>query len=108
MKELTPRDIEVLNELESAKRRGWGMSYGDKDGWCRPMDVGGRSGSHHSPTLTKLAEMGYAEQRTRGLQTYKRGRARGSKVYRISEAGETIVRTIRDRENDNARVGTEL
>lgn len=34
--------------------------YGD---WARPMDVGARDGSHHSATLSALADRGLAERK---------------------------------------------
>lgn len=33
------------------------------EGWARPMDVGGRDGSHHSMTLAQLTKRGLAERK---------------------------------------------
>lgn len=30
-----------------------------RDAWARPMDIGGRDGSHHSATLRQLARRGW-------------------------------------------------
>jgi hypothetical protein len=32
-------------------------------GWARPMDIGGRDGSHHSATLSQLARKGLVERK---------------------------------------------
>lgn len=34
----------------------------DDKTWQRPMDIGGRDGSHHSATLTRLAKRGLVER----------------------------------------------
>lgn len=47
---LTKRQLELLRWL-------------DDDQWQRPMDVGGRDGSHHSATLAGLARRGLAERK---------------------------------------------
>ena len=69
MRNLTERDFDTLNE----------MSGGD---WLRPMDVGGRNGSHHSATLTKLWARGLVERQQRSARM-----TRGSWEYRITQAG---------------------
>lgn len=79
---LTDRDMDVLRELESCARARYG------NGWARPLDVGGRNGSHHSYTLNKLVKGGFAESKQRsGWGTGERG----SKIYRITKAGEEKV-----------------
>ena len=47
---LSPRELELLRWL-------------DDEQWVRPMDIGGRDGSHHSATLTRLASRGLAERK---------------------------------------------
>lgn len=68
--ELSAREKEVLNEAHEV--------------WFQPMDVGGRSHSHHSATLCRLVRRGLIEsrQRTNGV--------RGSKTYRITAAGKAV------------------
>lgn len=50
------REKQILANLRWFSRNGE---------WARAMDVGGRTGSHHSKTLSKLVRMGYAESRRR-------------------------------------------
>lgn len=89
-KPLTERDWEVLETLhymryESSMREHY--EHG-----TAPLDFGGSNGSHHGATATKLAKLGLVEHRKRG---YEWGQAptryRGSKLYRISEAGRKLV-----------------
>jgi len=49
-KPLTPRQSEVLRDLSDTE-------------FLRPMDVGGRDGSHHSATLAGLVKRGLVERR---------------------------------------------
>jgi hypothetical protein len=49
---ITDRDREVLDSLSVVD-------------WLRPMDIGGRNGSHHAATLVKLVRYGLVEQRRR-------------------------------------------
>lgn len=49
---ISEREREVLEAL----------SYTE---WLRPMDIGGRDGSHHSATLAKLVARGIVERRSR-------------------------------------------
>lgn len=81
---LTERDIETLGELDAATRNheevGW------RNGWCSPMDCGGRNGSHHSKTLAKLAAHGLAIRRKYGHK-----REKGSCHYKISDAGRGLL-----------------
>lgn len=39
------------------------LTHLDDELWLRPMDVGGRDGSHHSTTLARLARAGLAERK---------------------------------------------
>lgn len=55
---MTERQFEVLNALYS--HRGYGRNSTGNASWARPMDVGGRDGSHHSATLRALVRGGWA------------------------------------------------
>lgn len=79
---LTARDLEVLIDLDAACRNH--MDVIGKD-WVQPLDCGGSNGSDHSYRLSKLAKAGLAEQRQRG------GGCRGSKSYRINDAGRAAL-----------------
>jgi hypothetical protein len=54
-------------------------------GWCRPLDVGGHTRTHHSRTLAKMARKGWTERKQRSTT----GRPRGSWMYRLTDAGLT-------------------
>lgn len=69
---LTERDAFVLQDL-----RAWPY----RQGWARPLDLGGSTRSHHSATLAKLVRLGYAESTQR-----RSWGSRGSKVYRAAPA----------------------
>lgn len=84
-KELTQRDRETLGELETANRQR--KSLGIRE-WARPLDCGGMNGSHHSPTLNKLARLGYVEVHQRSSWCG----SRGSKEYRVSQKGRQALR----------------
>ena len=56
-----------------------------RDGWVRPMDVGGADCSNHSRLLAKLRARGLVERRRRA------GHLRPSYLYRISDAGMKAV-----------------
>lgn len=84
MSNLNERDMEVLSELEAANRNHEKHDY--LGGWARPLDCGGSNGSDHSYRLTKLVKVGAAEQKQRMPWA-----GRGSKVYRITEAGKTLL-----------------
>jgi hypothetical protein len=84
---LTDREREVLRELASFARSA--AAHPDwHPQWAKPMDVGGRDGSHHSYTLGKLVTKGLAEKRQRGSLSNAIGGGRGSLEYRITEAGK--------------------
>lgn len=74
------RDLEVLHDLSVSKGE-----Y--EDGWCRPLDIGGHDGSDHSYRLTRLVHAGLADQRQRGALVG----SRGSKSYRINDAGRAKI-----------------
>ena len=82
---LAARDREILLELDAAYRNLTSLGL---QGWCRPMDVGGVSSSDHSYRLTKLARLGLAEHKQRSPQM-----VRGSKYYRITEAGRRALQS---------------
>lgn len=78
---LLDRDYEALGALLAASQLA--PSPG---AWFRPMDIGGSSGSHHSPTLRKLERRGLVEQKARTAGGRKFGR-----LYRITAAGTTAL-----------------
>lgn len=79
------QDYEILQALQP--------SYGDEPvKWHRPLDIGAGNGSWHSAFLAKLATHGMVEWKPRGysdefVNTKRRHGARGSKEWRISQAG---------------------
>ena len=90
---LAARDREILLELDAAYRNLTSLGL---QGWCRPMDVGGvSSSSDHSYRLTKLARLGLAEHKQRSPQM-----VRGSKYYRITEAGRRALQSEEGTPND--------
>jgi hypothetical protein len=85
VKPLTDRDMETLGELIAGYDN---LAKFGRDG-VAPLDFGGGNGSHHGATATKLAKRGLADHRQRGApwgDTRTTG-ARGSKVYKPTEAG---------------------
>lgn len=78
MAKLMSRDVEVLEDLDSA------CTAMD---WARPLDCGGFNSSDHSYRLSKLERMGYAESRQR-----RAWMTRGSKEYRITSSGRAALR----------------
>ncbi len=91
---LQEREMEVLRELASFCRSADANPDWHPQ-WAKPMDVGGRDGSHHSYTLAKLArrEPPLVERRQRGMfaQSDQRGFLRGSWEYRITERGKAVA-----------------
>lgn len=96
------------------------LEYLDEERWKTPMDVGGRDGSHHSATLTQLANKGLAERKkihmlycpngttyridrhgvtTEGHPPYEGCRCKGHCRYRRTPAGTALIAAA---ENDNA------
>lgn len=68
--------------------------------WLRPMDLGGRDASWHSPTLVRLIKKGLVERRLRGtLMNVYIGSRRGSYEYRLTIAGRRAAKeaTVRSR-----------
>ena len=60
--------------------------------WFRPMDVGGRDGSHHSYTLKRLVKKGFAEMRPRGTLINSLNGGLSSFEYRASLRGRTFCK----------------
>ena len=69
MKELTPRQAEVLDSLTT-------------EDWVRPMDIGARDASDHSQVLAALVRLGLVERRRRNTLANALGSSRGSYEYR--------------------------
>lgn len=98
---LTERDMETLGELiacQDSTRRRYGShpSYADRDadnvGYA-PIEFGGRNGSHHGVTASKLAHRGFAEECKRGFGWGKAPKSfRGSKIYRPTLAGRQVFK----------------
>lgn len=78
---LTARDFETLRDLDGA------VCGRDGGSWVRPMDVGAWDGSHHSATLAKLVRRGLARSQTLKAPWG----SRGSKLYRITAAGQRAL-----------------
>lgn len=89
MKPLTRRDLEALGELRTACDN-W-LRVHDRE-WVRPLDCGGYNGSDHSYRLNKLARAGLAEAKKRA------GYTRGSKMYRITDAGRALLSSPNSRD----------
>lgn len=63
--------------------------------WAAPMDFGGRNGSHHSATATRLAKMGLVDRYKGGKVNYFQSRYKGSCGYRINDAGRALLAAIK-------------
>ena len=81
------------------------------DAWARPIDVGGRDGTHHTMTLRLLLKKGLVERKLRAplinqlrsidialyerlfVEVHRRGRkeSHGSYEYRITDAGRKAI-----------------
>lgn len=66
------------------------------DSFVRPMDIGGSNGSHHSPTLQKLARLGLIEQRRRNTLANAFGSSRGSWEYRRIALVDRLIEYARE------------
>jgi len=73
MMKLTSYQLETLDTLRV---------FGE---WARPMDVGGKDGTHHTHTLKSLAKKGLAERK--GERFYVRAAYR----YRITAEGRRAL-----------------
>ncbi len=73
---LSARDRELLELICSVR------------GWVRPMDLGGKDGSHHSATLAKFVRHGWARRRLRG------GHTRGAYAYRATPVGRALLAAL--------------
>lgn len=82
MADLTERDLETLNELEAANRDRKAASRVIDAEFASPLNIGGRANTHHSSTLRKLFNRGYAVRKNFGG-----GYIRSTWCYRISDAG---------------------
>lgn len=94
MVKLTERDLEVLSDLEAANRQL--KPFGSE--WATPLHCGGSNGSDHSYRLSKLARLGFAQSKQRGGADPEDGTngkrilaSRGSKCYRITDAGRAAL-----------------
>lgn len=88
---LTERDWEVLETLVWMRYEATEKRY--YEGGTAPLDFGGSNGSHHGKTALKLTKLGFVEAKKRGkdwgdLTTRD---ARGSNVYRATDAGRKAV-----------------
>ena len=70
--------------------------YGGKDRvWARPMDIGGRDGSHHTGTLRGLMTKKIVERALRDTLMNFLGPGRGSYLYRLTDNGWQIAQALR-------------
>jgi DNA-binding MarR family transcriptional regulator len=78
---------ENLKLLKSLARRA---ALGHE--WSRPMDLGAYDGSGHSARLKRLSAKGLVErERRNSICNVLLNSARGSYVYRISDAGRRLL-----------------
>ena len=56
---MNERELDILDSLFVTRDTGRSASTNHQL-WLRPMDVGGRDGSHHSATLRNLVRRGWA------------------------------------------------
>jgi predicted transcriptional regulator len=75
MSKLNSRQLETLMELAKRPRL-----------CLRPLDIGGRNGSHHSNTLIRLCDLGLVNRLQRNSHC-----SRPSYRYRITEAGLELI-----------------
>jgi hypothetical protein len=98
---LVPRPADARPRL-SGRQRDVLDSLAVLGDWSRPMDVGGRDGSHHAATLSALARRGLAERKklhaiycpggvTDGRPPSTTCRCKGSCRYRITTAGRRAL-----------------
>jgi len=79
---LTDQELDVLRSLEYWHRSG------ERKG-ARPLDLGGRNGSHHSATLNKLVRRGLVSRKARSPLT-----TRGSYRYSLTDLGQSTVKDL--------------
>jgi hypothetical protein len=91
VKPLTERDIEVLETLVYMRYESGSKRFYEHG--TAPLDFGGSNGSHHGKTATKLVAHGFVEQKQRGHDwgDVLTNNARGSKLYRATDAGRTAI-----------------
>lgn len=84
-------DVVARGEVPDQGRRltraqiGVLRQFGTDSGWVRPRALGGRDGSHHSAVLAQLEVRGLVESKVRSPGV------RGSRLYRLTAAGATVV-----------------
>lgn len=97
---LTARDIERLGDLIAGYDQA--RKYDGNERGVAPIDCGGMDGTDHSYRFSKLAKLGLAEQRYRGLGWNERPRKsaimRGSKLYRPTEAGRSAYQSAKGKQ----------
>lgn len=82
-----PPDPKLTEGLTNQQRAVMAaLDWWDRE-WARPLDLGGRSGSHHSGTLAALERKELVESRQRSGYLHRRG----SKVYRLTEKGRPVA-----------------
>ncbi len=91
LRPLTERDMETLWALEGANRNL--TEVGFRNGWARPMDCGGRDGSHHSATLQKLAKRRLVEVMGAKKLKFWQSALGGGAAYKITDAGRAELAT---------------
>lgn len=92
MRPLTERDWEVLESLVYMRFESGAKAYHEHG--SAPLEFGGSNGSHHGATALKLAKRGLVEAKKRGAANWgdlKTRDARGSNIYRATEAGREAV-----------------
>lgn len=83
----TPAELAALL-TENEREILWSTAGDGPDEWIRPMDAGGRNGSHHSATLRKLVK--------RGLFTMRQlGGKKSSCRYKITPLGNQVGIALR-------------
>jgi hypothetical protein len=89
--QLTELDYDILRDLASARRQN------QNGGWMIPLDLGGGNGSPHSYRLRRMVKAGWVETRQRfsgdAADIDPPPGARGSRIYRLTEAGQAELAT---------------
>lgn len=81
-KSLNERDLETLEQLSAVNTAHKRLEI--RDGWAKPLDIGGSDASHHSRTLRKLVRHGLAV--IQDPRNYSRG-----KFYKVTDEGEAMA-----------------
>lgn len=85
LKSLSDNDMEVLRALEAYRLDEFNLS--ENRVWCRPLDIGGTSGSWHSDVLRKLVKRDLVVRMPRSVPDG----ARGSYRYTTSKKGQAVL-----------------